>query len=202
MPVSSSDRRKKIYLRQCDQFPFSFVCGAMASSAVSSVLYMRDEAGNHSETRTGAYILFGDAASFHEWEFRTRLRFAAVINALKQCLKSVMDCEATLSSRHEKLASTICAKLLVEDHVVSKCGSVMCEKRFFPRLSTNPKNNSSRTVVPEDLRPDKMEKGRKDETVRLATTTLLDTSGSDGPSDSPQRRTSVRHVTGPERLDT
>ena len=35
---------------------FSFVCGAR----------------NHAETRTGAYIYYGDAASFHEWEFRTR----------------------------------------------------------------------------------------------------------------------------------
>ena len=37
---------------------------------------MRDAAGNHAETRTGAKIYFGDAASFHEWEFRTRLRIA------------------------------------------------------------------------------------------------------------------------------
>ena len=28
------------------------------------------------ETRTGAYIYYGDAASFREWEFRTRLRIA------------------------------------------------------------------------------------------------------------------------------
>ena len=28
------------------------------------------------ETRTGAYIYYGDAASFHEWEFRTGLRIA------------------------------------------------------------------------------------------------------------------------------
>ena len=48
----------------------------MASSAVSSVLYLRDAAGNHTETRTGACIYCGDAASVHEWEFRTRLRIA------------------------------------------------------------------------------------------------------------------------------
>ena len=48
----------------------------MASTAVSSVLHLRDAAGNHAETRTGVYIFFGDAASFHEWEFRTRLRTA------------------------------------------------------------------------------------------------------------------------------
>ena len=48
----------------------------MASSAVSSVLYFRDAAGNHAETRSSAHIHYGDAASFHEWEFRTRLRLA------------------------------------------------------------------------------------------------------------------------------
>ena len=46
----------------------------MGSPAVSSVLHLRDAAGNHAETRTGVYIDCGDAASFHEWEFRTRLR--------------------------------------------------------------------------------------------------------------------------------
>ena len=55
---------------------FSFNCGAMASPAVSSVLYLRDAAGNHAETRAGAYVYCGDAASVHEWEFRTRLRIA------------------------------------------------------------------------------------------------------------------------------
>ena len=37
---------------------------------------MGDEAGNHAETRTGVNIYYGDAASFHEWEFRTRLHIA------------------------------------------------------------------------------------------------------------------------------
>ena len=47
----------------------------MAPSAVSSVLYHSDIAGNHAETCTGAYVYHGDAAIFHEWEFLTRLRF-------------------------------------------------------------------------------------------------------------------------------
>ena len=55
---------------------FSFDCGAMASSVVSSVLHLRDAVGNHAETRSGAYNYYGDAASFHEWEFRTRLRIS------------------------------------------------------------------------------------------------------------------------------
>ena len=87
----------------------------MASSAVSSVLYLRDVAGNHAETRTGAYIYYGDAASFHEWGFRTRLHIAGKTGdtTLKQCQKSMTDCV-----RHKKLASVICAKLSMEDHVV------------------------------------------------------------------------------------
>ena len=48
----------------------------MASSAVSSVLYVRSEAGKPAETSIGAYIYYGDAANFHEWEFRTRFRIA------------------------------------------------------------------------------------------------------------------------------
>ena len=42
-----------------------------------------------------------------------------VINTLKQCEKSAMDCVTTHPSRHKKLASIICGKLLTEYHVVS-----------------------------------------------------------------------------------
>ena len=63
---------EEIYLRPSDPPLFQFHCGAMASSAVSSVLCLRDAAGNYAETRTGACIYYGDAARFHEWEFRTR----------------------------------------------------------------------------------------------------------------------------------
>ena len=30
--------------------------------------------GTHLETKSGSYIYYGDAASFHDWEFRTCLR--------------------------------------------------------------------------------------------------------------------------------
>ena len=77
LPASDSDRRKRGDLLATEGINFfSFDCGAMASSAVSSVLYLRDAAGNHAETRSGAYIYYGDATSFHGWEFRTRLRIA------------------------------------------------------------------------------------------------------------------------------
>ena len=45
-------------------------------------------------------------------------------------------------------------------------------------------------------------KWRKYKTTCLATTTLLDTYGSDGSGNSPQWRTPIRHATGSERLDT
>ena len=41
-----------------------------------------------------------------------------VINISKRCQKYVTDCAVTDSSRHKKLASIICVKLLTEDHVV------------------------------------------------------------------------------------
>ena len=40
------------------------------------MLYLCGAAGNHVETLSGAHIYYGDAASFHEWDFRTRLRTA------------------------------------------------------------------------------------------------------------------------------
>ena len=46
------------------------------SSAVASVLFTRGGDG-HQVTKSGSYIYYGDAANFHEWEFRTRLRVKA-----------------------------------------------------------------------------------------------------------------------------
>ena len=47
------------------------------SSSVSSVMYT---ASNHAfdETRLGAVVYRGDAGTFHEWEFRTRLKMQGV----------------------------------------------------------------------------------------------------------------------------
>ena len=74
--LQAAAEREDIYLRPSDPSLVQFLSGAVASSAVSSVLHLRDAAGNHGETRTGAYTHCGDAASFHEREFRTRLRIA------------------------------------------------------------------------------------------------------------------------------
>ena len=64
--------RAEIHLHPSRSHFFSFVCGAMATSAISSTFYSRDVAENHAETSTGADISYGDAASFHDWEFCTR----------------------------------------------------------------------------------------------------------------------------------
>ena len=66
--LQAAAEREEIYLRPSDPSLVQFLGGAVASSAVSSVLYLRDAAGNHAETRTGACTHCGDAASFHEWE--------------------------------------------------------------------------------------------------------------------------------------
>ena len=46
------------------------------SSAVASVLYSRGP-DRHEVTKSGSYIYDGSASTFHEWEFRTRLRVKA-----------------------------------------------------------------------------------------------------------------------------
>ena len=47
------------------------------SSAVASVLYTRGADNSYAITKSGSYVYFGDAANYHEWEFRTRLRVKA-----------------------------------------------------------------------------------------------------------------------------
>ena len=43
------------------------------SSAVSSVLHSGHHHTHYAETKSGSFIYHGDAASYHEWEFRTKL---------------------------------------------------------------------------------------------------------------------------------
>ena len=92
--------------------------GAMASSAVFSVLYVHNEVGNQAVTSTGAHTHYGDATNVHGWEFRTRLRIAGKTG--DQYIEAKpMDCVVMHSSQHKKLASIICVKLSMEDRVVS-----------------------------------------------------------------------------------
>ena len=44
----------------------------MAASAVFSILYT-NEAATYELTKSGKYACWGDATSYYEWEFRTRL---------------------------------------------------------------------------------------------------------------------------------
>ena len=41
---------------------------------MSSVLFVHDNGTTPRTTKQGAFIYSGEASSFHEWEFRTRLR--------------------------------------------------------------------------------------------------------------------------------
>ena len=50
----------------------------MSSGAVSSVLFVPDNGTAPKTTKQGAFIYSGEASSFHEWEFRTRLRMMSV----------------------------------------------------------------------------------------------------------------------------
>ena len=63
----------------------------MHSSAVSSMLYMPGAGGEHAQIRLDFYVYCGGAASSHEWEFRTRLRFAGKTgdHYIKNSVKSV-----------------------------------------------------------------------------------------------------------------
>ena len=148
----------------CDQvIRFSLIlCGTVASSAVSSVLYSRDAAGNHAETRTGAYIHCGDAASFHAWEFRTRLRITGksgdhYIEAMSKVCDGLRG-DAFVAAQ-EVGFDNLCAIL---DGRPSGVDTLINHMRgmFFPRLNTSPKNYYASIVVQVHLYQGKTEKVR------------------------------------------
>ena len=183
--VSGSGRRTKSTCDQVINF-FWFVCGTMASSAVSSVLYMRDEAGNHAETRCRRlYIYYGDAASFHEWEFRTRLRIAG--KSGDQCIEVMSKVCDGLRGDAFVAAQGAVFVYLCESIDGRPCGidTLINHMRgmVFSLYRTRILRIIPTVLSSEDPCPDKT--GEYD-MVCLATTTLLDTPGSDGPSNSLQ----------------
>ena len=136
----------RIYLRPSRVINFfSFVWGAMTSSAVSSVMYLRDAAGNNAETRTGAYIYYGDAASFHEWECRTPLCMAGKIGDPKVC--DGLRGDAFVA------AQEVDGRARGIDTLIQHVRGMV-----FPSQKTNPKNYSVSTAVLEDPCPDIMER--------------------------------------------
>ena len=175
---------KRIHLRPSDPY-LSFLSGAMASSAVASVSNLRDAAGNHAETRTGAYFNCGDAASFHEWRFRTRLCIAG-----------------KTGDQHIEAMSKVCDGLRGDAFVAAEevgfdnpceiidgipCGIDMLIQHMrgmvFPLTEHEPKELFRKYC--RLGRPMFRQKGEY-ETARLATTTLLDTPDSNGPSNTRQ----------------
>ena len=94
----------------CDQVIhfFSFGCGAMASSAVSSVLCLRDAAVHTSI----AEVQRASTNCNYALDFARQVKLAT--NTSKHCPKSVTGCV----SRHKKLTSMTCAKFSKVDRVV------------------------------------------------------------------------------------
>ena len=83
---------------------------------------LRDAVRNIAQTRSCAYIYYGDAASFHEWEFHTRLRIAGKhCDQYIEAMSKVVDGPRGVmhTSRQKKSASIVYAKLSMEHLVVS-----------------------------------------------------------------------------------
>ena len=148
--VSGIDRRRRDLLCSLVINLFSIDCGAMASSAVSSVLYLRDAAGNHVETRTGAYIYHWDAASFHERECRTRLRNA--VKSGDQYIEVISKiCDGlrgdAFVAAQEVGFDNLCEIVDVRPRGIDTLINIR-EEWFFPRQNTNLKNYSASTCRP------------------------------------------------------
>ena len=152
----------------------------MSSPAVSSVLYLRDATGNHAETRSGAYTYHGDAASFHEWEFRTRLRIPDKNGDLYiEAMSKVCDglCGDAFVAAQEvdfdKLRESVDERPRGIETLIQHMRGMV-----FPLTE-----NESKELFFQCCRPGgplSGQKRREYETVCLATTTLLDPLGSDG----------------------
>ena len=121
---------------------------------------MRDNPGNHAETCTGAYIYYVDAASFHEWEFRTRLRIAGktgdqYIAAMSKVCDGLRG-DAIVAAQEvgfDHLCEIFDGKPRWIDTLIQHIRGMV-----FPRLNTNLKNCSVSTVALLDPCPDKMGK--------------------------------------------
>ena len=46
---------------------------AVACSAIASLIFNRAETGALTTTKSGAFVFSGEAARYHEWEFRTKI---------------------------------------------------------------------------------------------------------------------------------
>ena len=174
----------------------------MVSAAVSSVLYLRDVAGEHTETRLGSHVYYGDAASFHGREFRTRLRVAG--NTGEHDIKAESKvCDGlrgdAFVAAQEVGFDSLSAHLSMVHLAASTHQSDTSAKWSSRSLNTNPKNCFTSTVVQETA----VKTTRwKYETICATMTSLLVTVGSGGPCNLPQRGTQLRHASGFERFDS
>ena len=143
----------------------------MASSAIRSILCSRDVAENHGEKRIGAYIYYGDAASFHSWEFRTRLRIAGktgdqYIEAMSKVCDGLRG-DAVIAAQ-EAGFDNLCEIVDGRPHGIDTLISHMRET-FFPLTEHEPKEVFRQYCRPGG--PPVQTKSRKYETVRLAAAT-------------------------------
>ena len=120
LPVSGSDRRKNIFLRPSGPSLFNFIVVPwqplqflqyFTCMMLLGIMLKRVQA-DMSSMETQQVSMNGNSAHGYA------LLVNPVINTSNRCPRSVTDCVATHSSRHTTLASTICAKLSTEDHVL------------------------------------------------------------------------------------
>ena len=124
----------------------------MVSSAVSSVLYLRDATGEHTETPLGSCVYCGDAASFHEGEFRTRCRVVGKtgdhhIEAVSKVCDGLRGDAfvATQEVGFDSLCETVNGTPRGIDTLIRHMGKLSSRS-----ASTNPKTCFGSTVVQED----------------------------------------------------
>ena len=124
-------------------------CRAVVSAAVSSVLYLRDVAGEHTETRSG---WTQQASTKGNSEHVFVLQATQETTTSKQCQKHVTDCVAMPSLQHKKLGLTLSlsANLSMVHLAASTHQPDTCAKWFPRSLNTSPQNYFTSTVVQED----------------------------------------------------
>ena len=157
----------------------------MASSTVSPLLFVQNEAGNQAEISTGACIYYGDAASFHEWEFRTRLHIACKTgDQYIEAMSKVCDGLRVYAFVAAQVGLDNLCEII--DGRQSGINKLICHMREMALPLTE---HESKELFHQYCRPGgplSRQSGESYETVRLATPTLLDTLDPNGPSDASQ----------------
>ena len=148
-------------MRPSDPSLFNFIVAPWDPLQGSSVFFLRDAAWIDAETRKGAHIYCGNAASFHEWEFRTRLRIAG--NTGDQYIEPMSKvCDGlrgdAFVAAQEIGFDNLCEIIDGRPRGIDTLIQPHARNVFFLCMNTSPKNYFDSIVVPEDPCPDTMEK--------------------------------------------